>query len=288
MRRPGQSLRLGIAADGLALLRVGGVLAPGVDVLAVLPVEAGAPDALAVGLRALLIEAAPRGWPLTVVLADELVRLWQVPPPQGASRLGDLQAAAAFRFQALFGALPSEWRISADWSATRPFLAAAAPEALLALLEGLAREHRFHLVEAAPQFVAAMNAWRAERRPGAWFGLVHGGVLTLAAFDGKALAAVRTAPIPENADRDWLEAHVAREALRVGVGRPERLQLCGAAPSGWASSSGRLKFACTLLEDDSTGDWPLQVRLALTGIKTGTRTGIKTGTNTGTNTGMKT
>lgn len=268
MRRPGQSLRLGIAADGLALLRVGGVLAPGAEVLAVQPVEAGAPDALALGLRALLLGAAPRGWPLSVVLADELVRLWQVQPPQGASRLGDLQAAAAFRFQGLFGAPPSDWRISADWNAGQPFLAAAAPEALLALLEVLAREHRFHLVETAPQFVAAMNAWRSERRPGAWFGLVHGGVLTVAAYEGRALAAVRTAPIPEGADRDWLEAHVAREALRVGVGRPERLQLCGAAPSGWASSSGRLKFACTLLEDDSGGDWPLHVRLARTGIKT--------------------
>ncbi|UVW29953.1 hypothetical protein [Massilia sp. H6] len=268
MRRTGQSLRLGIASDGLALLRVGGVLAPGAEVVAVQPVEAGAPDALAIGLRALLLEAAPRGWPLTVVLADELVRLWPVTPPRGASRLGDLQAAAAFRFQALFGAPPAQWRISADWSASRPFLAAAVPVALLELLEALAREYRLHLVEAEPQFVAAMNAWRRERRPGAWFGLVHGGVLTLAAFDGTALAAVRTAPIPEDADRDWLEAHVAREALRVGVGRPERLQLCGAVPGGWASAAGRLKFACTVLEDDSLGDWPLHVRLARTGIKT--------------------
>ena len=76
---------------------------------------------------------------------------------------------------------------------------------------------------------------------------------------------MRTAVIPPGADRDWLESHVAREALRVGVGRPERLQLCGAAPGSWASSAGRLKFACTLLEDDSA-DWPLHVRLARTGI----------------------
>ena len=264
-RRFGQSLRLGVAADGLALLRVSGWPRAGAEVLAQLPVEAGAPDALAKGLRALLGEADPRGWPLTVVLADELVRLWQVPPPLGAARFGDLQAAAALRHQYLFGTPPLDWRISADWNATRPFLAAAAPEALLALLETLARERRFHLVEVAPQFVAAMNAWRRARRPGAWFGLVHGGVLSIAAYDGAALAAVRTAVIPPGADRDWLEAHVAREALRVGVGRPERLQLCGAAPAGWASSAGRLKFACTLLEDDSA-DWPLHVRLARTGI----------------------
>lgn len=264
-RKFGQSLRLGVAADGLALLRVGGWPRAGAEVLALQAVEAGAPDALGKGLRALLGECDPRGWPLTVVLADDLVRLWQVPPPPGATRLADLQAAAALRHQHLFGAPPLEWRISADWDAARPFLAAAAPEALLALLELLAREHRLHLVEVAPQFVAAMNAWRHERRPGAWFGLVHGGVLSIAAYEGSSLAAVRTAVIPHGADRDWLEAHVAREALRVGVGRPERLQLCGAAPAGWASSAGRLKFACTLLEDDSA-DWPLHVRLARTGM----------------------
>ncbi|MCC2954649.1 hypothetical protein LK542_03350 [Massilia sp. IC2-477] len=265
--RFGQSLRLGVAADGLALLRVSGWPRAGVDVLAERAVEAGAPDALANGLRALLTEVAPRGWPVSVVLADELVRLWQVPPPQGATRLADLQAAAALRYQALFGAMPQEWRISADWDTAHPFLAAAAPQGLLALLETLAREGRFHLVEVSPQFVAAMNAWRRARRPGAWFGLVHANVLSLAAYEGRALAAVRTAVIPPGADRDWLEAHVAREALRVGVGRPERLQLCGAAPAGWASSAGRLKFACTLLEDDSA-DWPLHVRLARTGMDT--------------------
>lgn len=264
--RLGQSLRLGVAADGLALLRVRGWPRGQAEVLDLRAVEAGAPDALANGLRALLGEVQPRGWPVSIVLADELVRLWQVPPPPGATRLSDLQAACALRHQHLFGAPPRDWRLSADWDAARPFLAAAAPEALMALLESLAREHRFHLVEVAPQFVAALNAWRRERRPGAWFGLVHGGVLSIAAYEGRSLVAVRTAVIPEGADRDWLEAHVAREALRVGTKRPERLQLCGAAPASWASSAGRLKFACTLLEDDSA-DWPLHVRLARTGMQ---------------------
>ena len=269
-RKYGQSLRLGIAPDGLALLRVGGWPLASSVVLAVQPVEAGAPDALENGLRALLREAALdnglRRWPLTVVLADELVRLWQVAPPAGASRPGDLQAAAALRYQVLFGATPASFRISADWSASQPFLAAAAPEALLGLLESLAREHGFYLVEVAPQFVAAMNATRRQRRPGAWFGLVHGEVLSLAAYDGVLLAAVRTAVIPDGADRDWLEAHVAREALRIGVGRPERLQLSGPAPRAWASAVGRLKFACTLLEDaDPAPGWPLHALLARTG-----------------------
>jgi hypothetical protein len=271
-RKFGQSLRLGIAPDGLALLRVGGWPTASSVVLAVQPVENGAPDALENGLRALFLAAAQdnglRRWPLCVVLADELVRLWQVAPPQGATRPGDLQAACALRYQSLFGAMPSGWRISADWNAGQPFLAAAAPEALLALLESLAREHGFYLVEVAPQFVAALNATRRQRRPGAWFGLVHGDVLSIAAYDGVQLAAVRTAVIPEGADREWLEAHVAREALRVGVGRPERLQLSGPAPRGWASSAGRLKFACTLLDGEHPApDWPLHALLARTGCR---------------------
>ncbi|MEH6437221.1 hypothetical protein [Massilia sp. DD77] len=268
-RRIGQSLRIGLAAHGAALVRTGRMLGGEPLALAERHADLTAPDGIVNAVGALFADdLAPAGWPVTVVLADELVRLWQVAPPPGASRMGDLQAAAALRFQHLFGGALGDWRLSADWDAARPFLAAAAPASLLAQLESAARTHRFHLVEVVPQFVAAMNAWRRERRSGAWFGLVQGGVLSLAAYEGRSLAAVRTAVIPDGADRDWLEAHVAREALRVGVGRPERLQLCGAAPSGWASSIGRLKFACTLFESDASEGqqgWTELARLARTG-----------------------
>lgn len=264
MRRLGQSLRIGVAANGLSLVKTGRLFGSAPLALSEQPLDLFAPDALAPGLRMLFSDLPLAGWPVTVVLADDLLRLWRVAPPPGATRLADLEAAAALRFQHLFGASPLDWRISADWSADNPFLAAAAPRVLLDQLTAAAGEHRFHLVEVAPQFVAALNQWRRERRPGAWFGQVHGGVLTLAAYEGRALAAVRTAVIPPGADRDWLEAHVGREALRVGVGRPERLQLCGAAPSSWASSPGRLKFACSLLENIDDG-WSELARLARTG-----------------------
>jgi hypothetical protein len=261
----GQSLRIGIAPDALALVRtsiwpherarlLGQVAATGAD-----PVSLGA------ALGMLLGEHDVAGLPVTVVLSDDLVRLWQVTPPQGATRLADLEAAAALRFQSLFGGSLGGWSLSADWDAARPFLAAALPLAMLEQLTSAASSQRFKLVEIVPQFVAAMNQYRRERRAGAWFGVVHGGVLSVAAFDGAVLAAVRTAPIPEGSDRDWLEGHVAREALRVGLGRPERLQICGPAPTTWASSAGRLKFACTLFEDETDPLWPDCARLALTG-----------------------
>ena len=47
-----------------------------------------------------------------------------------------------------------------------------------------ASSQRFKLVEIVPQFVAALNRHRRTRRVGAWFGVVHGGVLSIAAFDG--------------------------------------------------------------------------------------------------------
>jgi len=257
-------LRIGVAANGLSLVKTGRLFGSAPLALSEQPLDLFAPDALAPGLRMLFSDLPLAGWPVTVVLADELLRLWQVTPPPGATRVADLEAAAALRFQHLFGAAPLEWRISADWDARRPFLAAAAPNTLLDGLTAAAREHRFHLVEVTPQFVAALNRWRRARRFGAWFGQVAGGVLTLAAYEGRALAAVRTAVLPAGADRDWLESHVAREALRVGVARPERVQLCGAAPASWASSPGRLKFACSLLEQDDDG-WSELARLARTG-----------------------
>ena len=272
-RLPGQSLRLGLGHDSLALVRTSRVLARGTKVLAEVRCDDAAnPQALAGALRALLAGAGVAGWPLSVVLADELARMWQVAPPPGAARLADLEAAAAMRFQSLFGAPPAAWKIAADWQATRPFLAAALPAALLDVLEQAAREARCQLVEIVPQFVVALNHWRKRHRPGAWFGLMHGQVLTLAAYDGPLLAALRTAVVPPGADRDWLESHVAREALRVGVGRPERLQVCGPAPRSWASHEGRLKFGCTLLDEEDHEDEQAAsrarsaaVRLACTG-----------------------
>jgi hypothetical protein len=262
------ALRLGVGADSLALLKVSRGVRRQRTLLAEEFLDpADGEQSLTQALRRLLADLPVAGAPLTVVLADELARLWQVAPPPGASRMGDLEAAAALRFQALFGGLAAGWKICGDWSATHPFLAAAVPLPLMARLQQGAAEHRLHLVEVVPQFVAALNGWRKRRRPGAWFGLVHGGVLTLAAFDNGVLAAVRSAAIPRGADHGWLESHVAREALLVGAGQPELLQLCGAAPPEWVSHAGRLKFACVLLDDKAAPAWSGAARLAATGSK---------------------
>ena len=136
-RRFGQSLRIGVSPAAITLLaarRFGGVgRTPAAETLAELRLEHSShPDALAGALRVLLADAGCAGWPATIVLADELVRLWQVTPPAGTARLADLEAAAAVRFQSLYGDSAGAWQLSANWDAARPFLAAGAPRALLA------------------------------------------------------------------------------------------------------------------------------------------------------------
>lgn len=227
-RRLGQALRLGVSHDALALVQTSRWGREAV-LLAEQPYGAALPDALS----ALLDGAGRAGWPLTVVLADDLVRLWQVTPPQDSARMADLEAAAALRFQQLYGEPAAQWQFSAGWDAARPFLAAALPRALLLSLQQGAAAHKLKAVEIVPQFLAMFNHWRGALRPGAWFGVLHDGVLTLGACERGAIAAVRAMKVPEGAGAAWLAEHLDREALRLNLPAPERLQLCGEMPAAW-------------------------------------------------------
>jgi len=262
LRLPGQALRLGVGHDSLALVRTSRLFGARRTLLGEVRIDGPEPESVARGLRTLFEGVDAAGWPLSVVLADELARIWQVAPPPQAASPADLEAAAAMRFTSLFGSATAGWTLAADWRADQPFLAAALPAPLLAAVVDAAHAARCPLIEVVPQFVAAMNGWRRLRRPGAWFGLVHGQVLTLAAYEGRMLAALRTAVLPPGADRAWLDNHIAREALRLGLTVPSLLQLCGTAPRSWAGEADGL--ACTLFEDGAAGEAGA-LRLACTG-----------------------
>jgi hypothetical protein len=173
------------------------------------------------------------GWPLTIVLADELVRMWQVTPPPQCTRLADLEAAASLRFQRLYGDSAANWIVRAGWDAGRPFLAAAMPRALLGALEEGAGFHQVKLVEIVPQFVALLNHCHGALKPGAWFGTLHDNVLTLGAREEGCVVAVRAQALPDSPGANWLAEHLAREALRLNLAMPGRLQLWGALPPAW-------------------------------------------------------
>lgn len=267
-RRFGQALRLGVARGAIALLetrRWGGapraLLAEYTLAPDALETVAGAQDALDKVLDGV------SGWPLTIVLADDLVRLWQVTPPQLGARLADLEAAAAQRFELLYGETAASWSVRAAWDPVRPFLAAALPRALLGAIEHGAAQRKLALREIVPHFVAEFNCHHAALKPDAWFGLVHDQVLTLGAIgansnrtnDGVGIAAVRAAALPDGADAAWLAEHIAREALRLNLPAPQRLQLCGSVPPAWLGSS------VSALGSPAPAGWSCAALLAISG-----------------------
>lgn len=230
------SFNIGLAQGGIALLRTGGWPRRHA-VLADQPwhAHAAAPDRLTLQLRTVLSDARCAGRPARIVLADEWVRLFMVTPPHNTGRLQDCQAAAALRFQTLYGASPSDWQLGADWDAQHPFLACAIPQTLLAALRQIAHEQRLKLVSIEPYFVAVWNCWRKKLKADAWLGVVQSETLTLGMIAGARLRAVRVVPLAADAGRDgaWLVAQLEREALRANLAPPDRLQLCGTVPENW-------------------------------------------------------
>ena len=278
MRRAiGQSLRIGVSGHAVSLLRVSRWRGEAVTVLAeyAFPPTAEHPhDAIAQALRALLGELELGGWPVSFVLADELTRLWQVTPPAGAARMADIEAAAALRFQTLYGEPPSVWQISADWDARKPFFAAAVPRTLLAELRLVAQEYKLAVVAVEPHFVSAWNRWHGALNPGAWFGLMHDQLLTVAVIANAAEAgehgmpagvrAIRALAVPPGADQQWLTQALGREALLQNVAAPALLQVCGALPEAWARPVGHpSQIPCAALEQPQAAGKPLSTAALL-------------------------
>ena len=271
MRRGfGQHLRIGVSAHAVTLVKTSRFGKAGPQVLGELVLgNAGQSgfDAIAAAVRQLLADAGCAKWTATIVLADELARIWQVSPPAGAARLADLEGAAALRFQSLYGESASGWKLAGGWDAARPFIACALPRPLLSMLGQAAAGQHVTLVEIVPQFVAGWNRWRDELKPGAWYGLVQHNVLTLGAIEDGQVRAVRASALPEGAGVEWLAQHVVREALRLNLPAPQRLQLSGQVNPAWNNSSGA--FACSLLApvaDKSLALLSPSARLAVTGL----------------------
>ncbi|MDO8653456.1 MAG: hypothetical protein Q7R66_14815 [Undibacterium sp.] len=262
----GQSLRIGIARNSMSLVRTSSWTKPAVTVLAELRFateENDTPEKLTKLLRQLLANTASAHHPVTVVIADDLTRLWQVTPPPGTTQMTDLQAATALRFQILFGEALADWTITADWNARTPFLAAALPCALLAVLEQQADEHQFSIVEIAPQFILAWNRWHIALQAGAWFALTHDQVFTLGITDGESLCAVRSVLLPPEVDRIWLQAHLERVALLLDVPMPTHLQLCGALIDNWSEHDINSGVPCRRVDSTKSSMPMLTIAAAL-------------------------
>ena len=269
MRRGlGQGLRLGVAAGKVSLWRSSRWRAPAWTSLGeatYAPDDALHGDFAALGqaLEQILPAGEYAGWPLSVVLDDGLARLWQVDMPQGAARLADIEAAAALRFQSLYGDAPGLWHSSSAWDARAPFFCAV-PRALLAQLTRVAEARKLALIFITPQFARHWNRWHGALKPGAWFGQLQESALTLGVRHEGRLRAVRALPVPPGAGRDWLAQTLAREALLQGVPAPALLQLCGAPPAGWLTPAK--EFHCQVFPaPDGEGALSPAARLAHSG-----------------------
>ncbi|WMJ70174.1 hypothetical protein [Stenotrophomonas sp. 24(2023)] len=277
-RKPGQSLQLGIACDGLSLLcspewadGQPGLLAqvslPSAEGHSAATVPTAA--ALAEAVDALLAPLAPahRHWPLHVVLDDRLARLWQVTPPATLSLwsgVADLRSMAAMRLQQLHGENPADWQITAGWQARHPFMAAALPHAVLAALRALAERHGLWLASVRPHLLAVWDGSRRQRRSGLWLGLVHDGRLGLALAHGQRLHQVRWQGLPAQADTGWLARVLAREALMQSLPVPDDLLLSGPAPH-WLQQDPACRPLVPAFPDASPPSLPASLWLAAAG-----------------------
>lgn len=257
-------LLLRATGDRLRLLRQDGGRAPRRTLLGecALPAQAWhTRDALAQALAALCETAATHAGGasrLGVVLPDATARYFMVSAPRNATRLADCAAAAGQRFQEIYGEPAQAWQIAADWDARHAFLACALPRATLDALRDVAAKRQLQIASVAPYFIAAWNrrhaAIAADAGTQTWFAALDDHCLTLAALADARVHAVRSLMLSPSAaelqDAAWLPRQLEREALRLGLPTPRRLQLCGALPadSAWRRIAPAT-LQCELLAD---------------------------------------
>lgn len=235
--------RVALSRESVSVVRVG-ARRKAASVVAQRPLadwHTASSDALAAPIAAALEAAGGGGLPVHATIVDDLVRYFIVTPPGNSGRLQDLRAAAAVRFQVLYGEPASAWQLVADWHAAEPFLACAVSQRLQTALQLAVKAQRGCLVSVMPNFVAAWNRVRRHVAADAWLATLQDGTLTLGlvANDPKPrLAAVRTLVLPERMPPvDWLRAQVARAALLDNLAAPSTLHVYGQPLDAWQSGT---------------------------------------------------
>jgi hypothetical protein len=234
---------------GLAVVHRDGWWKPKYRVLLDIPLDAAQFEA---SLQTELKQAAFSKLATRIILDDSWVRYFMVAPPKNASSMDDCSAAVNMKFNHLYGESPQTWQINAAWDAKESFLACALPRSLLTALQQAAQVQKLNLLHITPHFIACWNKWQSEQKNGnAWFGVVHGGQLSLGAIHQGRLKSIRRSRFTNShwEDKQYLPTHLQREALRLSLPIPSQLVLCGDMPnSGHKNANSNAKEMMGALE----------------------------------------
>jgi len=177
-------------------------------------------------IASVIQEKKMHGSSAELVLSDELVRQWIVEPPQNVVNLEDLKAAAAARFQVLFGDSASVWQIEADWKFDSPFLASAISKNLAVAIDGLAKKCQLQWKQIAPHSVVLFNRWRNVLPAHAWITVYQNGRLSfLVTNEKKVVGAYRhiSCEVDDiSSEKNFINL-LNREALRMNLPSPKHV-----------------------------------------------------------------
>ena len=179
-------------------------------------------------LATMVNEHGLQGCTASLVISDALVRQWLVDPPSNPGSLDDLRAAAASRFQSLFGESPATWEIRGDWQSARPFVASALPQAHVQALNTTLKACRLQADSICPQTVVSLNRWCKRLMAGSWLVLYQDGRATILVIDGAGelagLRQVQCGP-QEIANEPSFTQFLRLQAMLMGMPLPSIIQI---------------------------------------------------------------
>jgi len=101
-----------------------------------------------------------KGRPMSVTMAEDLVRWWLVKAPLGARSLSELEAFARLRHEELFGQKLDEWTVQCRWRLDGPSVCCALSGSAAACAQALRSQVGLSLSDICPATQRLMDIWR--------------------------------------------------------------------------------------------------------------------------------
>ena len=221
IRQPRVSL--GLSATGLAMAwrRANGALVHRVASVA----NAEVPDTVAGWMKETPeLAALLDGRPVSVTLAEDLVRWWLVTTPPGARSLAELEAFAKLRHEELFGQELDGGTMACRWRLDGPSVCCAQAASAVACADALVARLGWRLSEVCPATQRLIDLWRTKKR--------SDGALVCRSASDRAVAwwlvdglpvELRTVRLPADDPAAALDRELARVSSRRSEGTSGRV-----------------------------------------------------------------